>query len=433
MANFDNAIIQIQQLRTLSSRLRRKLLGDARSDLANAITDHILVFADQVYHLESGRSAQLSASAGSGRVQADELAALASQLLGAAGEDRYIKLFLAPSEFVGASLPMPGITGENLHSALFLQKDTLLPAYDKGLALATVDSPGRDTDTVTALWLPEKRLEELFAAFNSRNLLLAIVQPRVFCSGSSKPQFSLLEDDGENLTAVGWQDGVAVRWLQMHKADLQESAFSEQWQEALESLTEITQVDQQNLEHYLSAQPDASPDYSFFPQGAIDARKKVEKKRQLVLAASVLVGILALSALPFLLQSMELRMAEARLQAAREMSADARADQRIVVDFENEWGTINDFPDQQVRQAMFRLQEVLGSERLSSLELSEGLIRIQGTSAEPQAILQRLEQDPMFTEVVFSRATNNTRYYIDLRLAAVNFEAYMLRYFPDGS
>jgi hypothetical protein len=113
------------------------------------------------------------------------------------------------------------------------------------------------------------------------------------------------------------------------------------------------------------------------------------------------------------------------------MSVEAREDQAVVVDFENRWGPINDFPDQDVATAMFRLQEVLAGEQLSSLELSEGLIRIQGTSSDPQAILQRLEQDPMFTEVVFSRATSNTRYYIDLRLATVNFEAYMVRYFPD--
>ena len=75
--------------------------------------------------------------------------------------------------------------------------------------------------------------------------------------------------------------------------------------------------------------------------------------------------------------------------------------------------------------------EVLAGEQLSSLELSEGLIRIQGTSSDPQAILQRLEQDPLFTEVVFSRATSNTRYYIDLRLATVNFEAYRVRHCPD--
>ena len=77
------------------------------------------------------------------------------------------------------------------------------------------------------------------------------------------------------------------------------------------------------------------------------------------------------------------------------------------------------------------LQEVLAGEQLSALELSEGLIRIQGTSSDPQAILQRLEQDPLITEVVFSRATSNTRYYIDLRLATVNFEAYRVRHFPD--
>jgi len=80
---------------------------------------------------------------------------------------------------------------------------------------------------------------------------------------------------------------------------------------------------------------------------------------------------------------------------------------------------------------MFTLQNVLSPERLTSLEISEGLVKIQGTSSDPQAILQRLEQDPLFTEVIFSRATNNTRYYIDLRLSPVNFEAYMVRYFPD--
>ena len=80
---------------------------------------------------------------------------------------------------------------------------------------------------------------------------------------------------------------------------------------------------------------------------------------------------------------------------------------------------------------MFTLQQVLSPNRLSDLEISEGVIRIQGTSEDPQSILQQLEQNPQFTEVVFSRATSNDQYYIDLRLADVNFEAYMARYFPD--
>jgi len=42
--------------------------------------------------------------------------------------------------------------------------------------------------------------------------------------------------------------------------------------------------------------------------------------------------------------------------------------------------------------------------------------------------LQRLEQDPLFTEVSFSRATSNLRYTIDLRLSNVSFEGYRARY-----
>ena len=80
---------------------------------------------------------------------------------------------------------------------------------------------------------------------------------------------------------------------------------------------------------------------------------------------------------------------------------------------------------------MYTLQAVLSPTQLSSLEISKGIVRLQGSSSEPQAILQRLEGDPMFTAVAFSRATSNDRFFIDLRLSTVNFDAYMVRYFPD--
>ena len=140
---------------------------------------------------------------------------------------------------------------------------------------------------------------------------------------------------------------------------------------------------------------------------------------------------LVISAIPFLAQSIEFRNLASSLDLQRVMAFEARQDQQVVVNFENEWGVISDFPDQQIRRAMYALQNVLSPDRLSSMEITEGLIKIQGTSSEPQALLQRLEQDPIFTEVIFSRATNNSRYYIDLRLSEVNFEAYMVRYFPD--
>jgi hypothetical protein len=118
------------------------------------------------------------------------------------------------------------------------------------------------------------------------------------------------------------------------------------------------------------------------------------------------------------------------LESVRELSSAAREDRAIVQNFEDTWGPINDFPIQNVREALFTLQSILSPEQLTSFELSEGIIKIEGQSAQPQAILQRLEQDSNFTEVAFSRATNNSSYYIDLRLSTVNFEGYTVRYFP---
>ena len=151
----------------------------------------------------------------------------------------------------------------------------------------------------------------------------------------------------------------------------------------------------------------------------------------MLIGAAGIVILLLLSVIPFIGQSIELNRLVASLEAQRVLSSGARLDQSVVINFENEWGPINDFPVQQIRESMFNLQSVLSPNRLSSLEISEGLFRIQGISQDPQALLERLEQNPMFAEVAFSRATNNNRYYIDLRLSTVNFEAYMVRYFPN--
>jgi hypothetical protein len=68
---------------------------------------------------------------------------------------------------------------------------------------------------------------------------------------------------------------------------------------------------------------------------------------------------------------------------------------------------------------------------LSSLELVEGALQIEGESPDPQSLLQQLEQDPMFTGVDFARATSNDRYYIEMRLSTVNFDGYRERHFAE--
>ena len=218
----------------------------------------------------------------------------------------------------------------------------------------------------------------------------------------------------------------------MPKQDLQQDVFQQQWQESQKLENAAITIDLREPSDYFQfLEAQTNQEYCFFPYGALNVTRRSAQGRQYIAAAAAVVAILFIAAIPFIAQSLEFRSLAANLEIQRAMASDARDDQAAVVSFENEWGLISDFPEQRIAAAMFTLQNILRPDTLTSLEVSDGLIKIQGSSNEPQAILQRLEQDPMFTEVVFSRATNNNRYYIDLRLSAVNFEAYMVRYFPD--
>ena len=92
---------------------------------------------------------------------------------------------------------------------------------------------------------------------------------------------------------------------------------------------------------------------------------------------------------------------------------------------------MTEFPAQNISATLLQLQNVLNPAVLTSLEVNEGSVQIEGESDDPQSLLQRLEQDAMFTGVDFARATNNNRYYIDLRLSTVDFDGYRQRYFPE--
>ena len=441
----------------INHRLRRgiseTLSGNNRQDLLNSVTDTLMLFGDELVHAKGGRTHRiaigiydrLSLKSGEfngdtdrarqsieGEIDAGAIAEAAKQLLSDSDSDPSILLLLAPSEFLATEQHMPGLSGANLISAITLQQESILPACDEKLALAVSDE-GSDGYRL-AMWVREARLTALFQAFSGRGLTLAALAPRTLTAMKPSQTGLLLDDDGRDITLISTRNGVLEQWLQIQKADLDEPVFLEQWQKQLAAFESETNHTLTTAQDYVLEQTaDIEPAYGFFPSDALASSRKRMRRKQIQIAAALIFAILGLAASPFLTQTFELQMANASLESKREVSVGARQDQTVVVEFEKRWGAINDFPQQDVVAAMLRLQEVLGGEQLTSLELSEGLIRIQGTSSEPQEILQRLERDPLFTEVVFSRATSNTRYYIDLRLANVNFEAYRVRHFPDES
>ena len=408
----------------LPPALRRLLFADPGRELLRQVDATLLVFGGQVLHVESGGVAEFQAPGGEG--DARSIAACARKLIGAE-KDRSVLLLLPPGEFAATETEMPGVSGENLRSALGLQRENLLPAMEESLELAV---HGSEDGVQVALWIKSRRIRELHKAFADSGLFLAAVKPRNL--HSEAPRAGLVDADGSCLTFTQSSAGVLRQWKHVDAADLEQEEFAGQWDAEVRAVSAGKSRRVETIAQCAGAlERGAHADYSFFPAAAAALCRRREQRRHLLRASCALGVVALLAASPFIFQQFEISDLNRQLEIRRDLSASARAHRDIVVDFENRWGAIENFPDQDVREAMFTLQQVLSPNRLSDLEISEGVIRIQGASEDPQSILQQLEQNPMFTEVVFSRATSNDQYYIDLRLADVNFEAYMARYFPD--
>ena len=428
---FDFSQWREQLTAHLPAEIRTLIQGASGRDLVKKIESSFLLFDDKIVHLESRGVVELKDT------DALSIAAACSELLtGLSAEQSKecaVALLLPANFFVATTTIMPGVAKENLVSALKIQADSILPSLEEPLSLAINPLSATQGDEHLALWMTDTALTDLFDAFAENDVFLAAVKPR-FMNGNDNgdAKTRILDVDAKTETCAVIEDSVLKSLLHVPKQDLQQEVFQQQWQETLAQDSTENTIKLDDVSDYFSRlDVQANQEYCFFPHGALNATRKTAQGKQYIAAAAAVVAVLFIAYIPFGLQSLEFRSLAATLEMQREMASDARQDQAAVVSFENEWGLISDFPEQRLREAMFTLQTILRPDTLSSMEVSEGLIKIQGSSNEPQAILQRLEQDPMFTEVVFSRATNNQRYYIDLRISTVNFEGYMVRYFPD--
>ncbi|PCI77083.1 MAG: hypothetical protein COB20_09120 [SAR86 cluster bacterium] len=436
---FDYSQWREQLTAYLPAQVRTLIQGASGRDLVKKIETSFLLFDNKIVHLESREAVELK---GNGALSIT--AACAELLTGFSADQRKecaAVLLLPANFFVATTTTMPGVAKENLVSALKIQADSILPSLEVPLSLAINPLSATQGDEHLALWMTESTLSDLFDAFAEKDIFLAAVKPR-FMNGNSEDandgndksdaKTRILDVDAETETCVVIEDSILKSLFHVRKQDLQQEVFQQQWQETLKRDSSESAIELDNVSDYFSRlDVQANQEYCFFPHGALNATRRTAQGKQYIAAAAVVIAALFIAAVPFILQSLEFRSLASTLEMQRAMASDARQDQAAVVSFENEWGLISDFPEQRLREAMFTLQNILRPDTLTSMEVSEGLIKIQGSSNEPQAILQRLEQDPMFTEVVFSRATNNQRYYIDLRISTVNFEGYMVRYFPD--
>ena len=168
------AQLQEQILAYLPPAVRSLLEGGSKRELLKKVDATLLVFDEQVLHVESGKSASIASELIP--IDASSLAIACRSLLNDQQKEHSVLLLLAPSEFIATSQTMPGVTRESLVSALRLQAEALLPAYENSLALA-VNPASAETDTThVALWIPQNRMVELFEAFIEQGIFIAAIK-----------------------------------------------------------------------------------------------------------------------------------------------------------------------------------------------------------------------------------------------------------------
>ncbi len=457
--------------------LRARLAQNANVcvSIASRVNSALMVFDDQLIDLHTRRSVRLSLSSDldgqspSDLIRCDEktLAGAAAQLLSDNNQpEKICVLLIPPSEFYISEANLPAAGLDLQRSALLLQAMTVLPEFEQALNVGFIPSvknePLPSVQTGLATWLPVERAERLFKAFSDEKIFLASIMPRIALFsdrlGAAESDMSAAENlltsiedcDRQLTTTLQHNQQGGLTCLQCTAMDMAIPELREKFlQERGQSLLAPQKLLLASAQDYLGAnalQSDTShaSQHSLhsnslsrlavkgvFPEAALAARHQLAQGRlrkdilKLALAAVLVVS------LPFMWQSFQLFRLDAALSRTQALSAVARADQAVVRDFENNWGAFIEFPEQDIAEVLLTLQPVINPGLLSAFELDEGLLSIEGESPDPQNILEQLEQNPMFTEVDFARATNNNRYFIELRLSTVNFSAYREWHFPE--
>ncbi|GGG59363.1 hypothetical protein GCM10011403_15920 [Pseudohongiella nitratireducens] len=414
------------------------------------ITRIFLLFDQALVDLDSGEQIELSEG-----LHSDAIASAARTLMNSGPDanqeqtgQESVLLAIPPQWTLSQPVDMPGVKPEDRYAALRLQADSLLPAYDEPLMLA-MDEQHRQM----SLWLPLGQVNRLFNAFSQQGIFLAGLLPRpllgvVATADSSNPvtfeERLIIDHDQQGLSGyVLNAEGAVMDSRHISQADLQEEVLAQEWQAHWQSFEQAASKQLSSAADYqrwfrqqggipgMQQVADLLAPLCFFPEDALKARYRLYRNRIKSWALGGAAAIVVLAALPFLWQVWQKNRLQSELASLQDEAAPAREAQQEIRAFEAEWGVLGEFPRQHLDDTLLTLQSVLAPSTLSRIDIEEGFISIEGLSDDPQNLLEELEQNPLFTAVDFSRASSNGRYYIDLRLATVNFPAYQEWYFGE--
>ena len=197
------------------------------SDILGRIDASLLLFDNTLINTASGAAEEIIVEEGKSYPEA---MALAARRLVSGNEGKNILLLLPTVDFIATFFSMH-MSGEKLiRSALELQAQSLIPAYDEKLLLA-VDAGNQDG---VALWFNEKEANRMFRAFSNEGMFLGAIMPRSLAlldeTEEGETRTTLINDEeGSNISFMQIRGTSIRRLLTVNKADLEQDVFARQW------------------------------------------------------------------------------------------------------------------------------------------------------------------------------------------------------------
>ncbi|MDM8561327.1 PilN domain-containing protein [Candidatus Parabeggiatoa sp. HSG14] len=366
-----------------------------------------------------------------------ELAAAAHRLLPVATKRQRIALALPSTEFVVTTLKLPAVATQNLKNVVNLQLPTLLPGVTEPLLLA-VQAPIEGEQTC-ALWMPAKRANELFHAFDQEGLFLACILPRpIVALPATLDPCQVYDEDSSTITCLEWSNGVIQRWLHIPKMEGDNPEFEAQLGDALLGLTKDINQEKKNSVNDWEELPMLSPtayDYAFIPAGTVSYMAQVarrKKHRHLAIFASLLVASL-IGGLYFAIDyeqrlKQDLADLQQRTNNVTQLSAEVK-------EIERDISPLKEYPRQKVVKILETLNKLIPKDSwITSFEIKVGVLKIDGYSPNPSNLIGILQNNPQFESVTnrgFDKRPNlkEIKFGINFKLTGYDFGAYWDEYF----
>ena len=409
-------------------KIRSLLPARRHSDIFNRIDISLLLFDNTLVNTANGESEEISLTEDGSFPEA--MARAARRL--ARGDKHNILLLLPTADFVATAYHMNLASEKMIRSALELQAQSLIPAYEENLLLA-VNAAQQEG---VALWFNEQEANRLFRAFAHEDLFLGAIMPRslaVLGAADDDDLKTMLinDEEGSNISFLQVRTNAVRRLLTVNRRDLEQEVFARQWEIETSQLKGDAVRNMTSMDDWkeLKRKVQPLPEYSFLPAGAIAEQKRISFARnsKVAMAATAVVVLLLLA--PFISRWLELSGVLDDLETAQVMSAEPRALQASIFDMEEEWGALYEYPDQEVAQVLVSLNSVIQSS-LTSISINKGVVDITGSTNDPAYLVELLSEREEFNNVSQSTSTRGagSQFGIRLNLTNVDFEDYEEKY-----